>query len=382
AQTGTGKTAAFLLPALHRLLIQPGHGTQVLVLEPTRELALQVEDNARTFIKYTPFRCACVHGGVPFGPQEKAFSDGVEVISATPGRLLDHLRQGKVRFDDLRILVLDEVDRMLDMGFLPDVRAILRQLPERRQTLFFSATVPGEIGRLADGMLKEPVRVAITPDRKMAEGVTQQIYPVTDHLKSKLLEVLLKHEHVTSALVFTRTKQAADRVCAVVERQGLAVSRIHGDLSQSQRLKALAQFKSAEVKFLVATDIAARGLDVDGISHVINYDVPDSPDDYIHRVGRTARAGETGHAYSLFSPRDAAALAAIERHIGQKIERVIMPDFNYEETLGLQHEVRQGHNVRDFEDLGRPGVPAFSARPRAYKDGDEHSDVLLLFSPD
>src|SRR5665213_2054357 len=357
AQTGTGKTAAFLLPVLHRLLTEPGQGAQVLVLEPTRELALQVEEAAKVLSKYTPFRSACVYGGVPFGPQEKAFADGVEIIAATPGRLLDHLRQGNARFGNLRILVLDEVDRMLDMGFLPDVRAILRQLPEQRQTLFFSATVPSEIGRLADGMLKEPVRIAITPERKTAEGITQQVYPVSEYLKAKLLELLLSHEHVTSALVFTRTKQGADKVCAVVERKGLPVSRIHGDLSQSQRLKALAQFKDGEVKFLVATDIAARGLDVEGISHVINYDLPDSPEDYTHRIGRTARAGETGHAYSLFSPRDAAALAAIERHLAQKIEKVIMPDFDYTETLGLQHEVRQGHNVRDYEDLGRPGAP-------------------------
>jgi ATP-dependent RNA helicase RhlE len=381
AQTGTGKTAAFLLPVLHRLLTEPSKGTQVLVLEPTRELALQVEEHAKILSKYTPFSSACVYGGVPFGPQEKAFADGVEIIAATPGRLLDHLRQGNARFDKLRILVLDEVDRMLDMGFLPDVRSILRQLPEQRQTLFFSATVPSEIGRLADGMLKEPVRIAITPERKTAEGVTQQIYPVSEHLKAKLLEVLLSHEHVTSALVFTRTKQGADKVCAVVERQGLPVSRIHGDLSQSQRLKALAQFKDGEVKFLVATDIAARGLDVEGISHVINYDLPDSPEDYIHRVGRTARAGETGHAYSLFSPRDAAALAAIERHLAQKIEKVTMPDFDYKETLGLQHEVRQGHNVRDFEDLGRPGAPFQPQRPQAYKDADERASIVLLFSP-
>jgi len=381
AQTGTGKTAAFLLPILSRLANEPGQGCQVLILEPTRELALQVEQHAKMISKYTPFRSACVYGGVAFGPQEKAFAEGVEIIAATPGRLLDHLRQGNARFNTLRILVLDEVDRMLDMGFLPDVRSILRQLPENRQTLFFSATVPSEIGRLADGMLQNPVHVAITPERKTAEGITQQVYPVPDHLKPKLLELLLSHEHVTSALVFTRTKQGADKVCAVVERRGLPVNRIHGDLSQGQRLKALAQFKDGEVKFLVATDIAARGIDVEGISHVINYDLPDSPEDYTHRIGRTARAGETGHAYSLFSPRDAAALAGIERHLGQKLEKITMPEFNYNETLGVQHEVRQGHNVRDFEDLGTPGAVTRSDKGLAFKDEDEKASLLLLFTP-
>jgi ATP-dependent RNA helicase RhlE len=380
AQTGTGKTAAFLLPVLHRLLSEPALGTQVLVLEPTRELALQVEEQAKVFSKYTQLRSACVYGGVAFGPQEKAFADGVEVIAATPGRLLDHLRQGNARFDKLRVLVLDEVDRMLDMGFLPDVRAILRQLPEQRQTLFFSATVPSEIGRLAEGMLKDPSRVAITPERKTAEGITQQVYQVPEHLKPKLLELLLSHEHVTSALVFTRTKQGADKVCAVVERQGLPVARIHGDLSQIQRAKALTAFKEGQVKFLVATDIAARGLDVEGISHVINYDLPESPEDYVHRIGRTARAGETGHAYSLQTPRDAAALAGIEKHLSQKIEKIIMPNFDYTETLGVQHEVRQGHNVRDFEDLGRPGAGPIEVRPRPFKDADERASLVLLFS--
>jgi ATP-dependent RNA helicase RhlE len=380
AQTGTGKTAAFLLPVFHRLLSEAAEGTQVLVLEPTRELALQVDEQAKVYSRYTPLRSACIYGGVAFGPQEKALADGVEVIAATPGRLLDHLRQGHARFDKLRVLVLDEVDRMLDMGFLPDVKSILQRLPERRQTLFFSATVPDEIEQLADKMLKNPVKIAIAPNRKTAEGITQQVYPVPEHLKPALLEKLLNHAHVTSALVFTRTKQGADKVCAVVERRGLPVNRIHGDLSQAQRLKALEQFKNGEVKFLVATDIAARGLDVEGISHVINYDLPDSPDDYVHRIGRTARAGETGYAYSLFSPRDAAALSAIEKHLGQKIEKVIMPNFNYDEPLGVQHEVRQGHNVRDFEELGRPG--AGPARPAPWKDEDERVSVTLLYSPD
>jgi ATP-dependent RNA helicase RhlE len=400
AQTGTGKTAAFMLPVLHRLLTEPAIGTQVLVLEPTRELALQVEEQAKTFSKLTQLRSACFYGGVGFGPQEKAFADGVEVIAATPGRLLDHIRQGNVRFDKLRVLVLDEVDRMLDMGFLPDVRSILRQLPERRQTLFFSATVPSEIGRLADGMLKEPAKVAITPDRKTAEGITQAIYPVSDHLKTALLEQLLNHEHVTSALVFTRTKQGADKVCAVVERMGLPVQRIHGDLSQGQRLKALAQFKEGVAKFLVATDIAARGLDVEGISHVINYDLPDSPDDYVHRIGRTARASATGHAYSLFAPRDAANLAAIERHLGQKLEKQMLEGFNYEEPLSTLHEVRQGHDgIKDYDDLGsgkaapertqtqstgsgQAYAPRSSGglRPAPYSDSDEHASVTLVFA--
>jgi ATP-dependent RNA helicase RhlE len=397
AQTGTGKTAAFMLPVLHRLLVDPQPGTQVLVLEPTRELALQVEDQAKTFSKLTNLRCACVYGGVGFGPQEKAFTDGVEIIAATPGRLLDHIRQGNARFDKLRVLVLDEVDRMLDMGFLPDVRAILRALPAQRQTLFFSATVPSEIGRLADGMLKNPAKVAITPTRKTAEGITQSIYPVSDHLKTALLENLLKQEHVTSALVFTRTKQGADKVCAVVERMGLPVNRIHGDLSQAQRLKALSQFKEGVAKFLVATDIAARGLDVEGISHVINYDLPDSPDDYVHRIGRTARAQATGHAYSLVSPRDAANLAAIERHLGQKLEKTMLENFNYSEPLSTLHEVRQGHDgIKDYDDLGDgKAAPAYSPRAAAamgasanaqaarqapYSDSDDRATVTLVYA--
>ncbi len=378
AQTGTGKTAAFLLPVLHRLLENPGRGLQVLVLEPTRELAMQVEEQARLFSKYTPFRAAMIVGGVAFGPQEQAFQSGVEIIAATPGRLLDHLRQGNVRFDQLKVLVLDEADRMLDMGFLPDVRSILRALPKERQTLFFSATIPGEVHRLSETMLRDPAQVAITPDRKTAEGITQAVYQVSDHLKGLLLQRLLEHEHVTSALVFTRTKQGADKVCAVVESKGLAVRRIHGDLSQAQRLKALSEFKEGVAKFLVATDIAARGLDIEGISHVINYDLPESPDDYVHRVGRTARAQATGTAYSLASPRDAGLLAGIERHLGHKLEKKQMEGFDYEETLGVQHEVRQGHDgINSFERLGRGAA----AKPsKTFTDSDENASLTLRWA--
>ncbi|MES2201667.1 MAG: DEAD/DEAH box helicase, partial [candidate division FCPU426 bacterium] len=344
AQTGTGKTAAFMLPILHLLLSEssPKKGMRVLVLEPTRELALQVEEQAKLFSAHTKLRSVCVYGGVSMLPQEKAFQEGVEIIAATPGRLLDHMRQGNVDASNLKILVLDEVDRMLDMGFLPDVRAILSRLPKERQTLFFSATVPFEIQHLCDSMLKDPVRIAITPERKTAEGITQKVYPVVDHLKPLLLHRLLTDERVNSALVFTKTKQGADKVCSVVERHGFSVERIHGDRSQKERLEALTAFKEGRAKFLVATDIAARGLDVEGISHVINYDLPDSPDDYVHRIGRTARAGATGHAYSLMAPRERGLLSSIEQHIQMKLEICMLDDFKYQEELGPQHEVRQG----------------------------------------
>jgi ATP-dependent RNA helicase RhlE len=361
AQTGTGKTAAFMLPVLHELLMNPGRGLQVLVLEPTRELAVQVEEQAQLFGKHTALRSACVYGGVAMGPQEKALKEGYEIIAATPGRLLDHMRQGNVNALGLRVLVLDEVDRMLDMGFLPDVRSILRQLPAERQTLFFSATVPGEIQHLCDSLLKDPVRVAIAPDRKTAEGISQKIYPVAEHLKPVLLNRLLTDEGVTSALVFTRTKQGADKVCSVVERHSSGsaqVERIHGDRSQKERQQALTAFKEGKVKFLVATDIAARGIDIDGISHVINYDLPDSPEDYVHRIGRTARAGATGHAYSLMSSRESLLVSTIEQHLNMKLEKCMLEDFKYDEELGTQHEVRQGHDgIKHFDDK-RPARPA------------------------
>jgi ATP-dependent RNA helicase RhlE len=375
AQTGTGKTAAFMLPVLHELLSRPGKGMQVLVLEPTRELAVQVEEQAQLFGKHTGLRSACVYGGVAMGPQEKALKEGYEIIAATPGRLLDHMRQGNVNAQGLRVLVLDEVDRMLDMGFLPDVRSILRQLPAERQTLFFSATVPGEIQHLCDSLLKDPVRVAIAPERKTAEGISQKIYPVSEHLKPVLLNRLLTDEGVTSALVFTRTKQGADKVCSVVERHisgAGQVERIHGDRSQKERQQALTAFKEGKVKFLVATDIAARGIDIDGISHVINYDLPDTPEDYVHRIGRTARAGATGHAYSLMSSRESLYLSAIEQHLNMKLEKCMLDDFKYDEELGAQHEVRQGHDgIKHFDEkrAARAGRDEFRGgrgdRPRA-----------------
>jgi ATP-dependent RNA helicase RhlE len=372
AQTGTGKTAAFMLPVLHELLIKPGRGLQVLVLEPTRELAVQVEEQAKLFGKFTSLRSATVYGGVPMPPQEKALKEGFEIIAATPGRLLDHMRQGNVKAQTLRVLVLDEVDRMLDMGFLPDVRSILRQLPAERQTLFFSATVPGEIQHLCDSLLKDPVRVAIAPERKTAEGILQKVYPVAEHLKPALLNRLLTDEGVTSALVFTRTRQGADKVCSVVERHSSgsgSVERIHGDRSQKERQQALQAFKDGKVKFLVATDIAARGLDVDGISHVFNYDLPDSPDDYVHRIGRTARAGATGHAYSLMSSRESLQLSAIEQHLNTKLEKCMLEDFNYEETMGPQHEVRQGHDgIKSFDEK-RMGRPPREERPQREERG-------------
>ena len=384
AQTGTGKTAAFLLPALTRLLNEEPRqdGFQILILEPTRELAIQVQEQCERFGAHTGLRWHCVYGGVSMAPQEEAFKSGVEIIVATPGRLLDCFRQGWVDASRLKVLVLDEADRMLDMGFIPDVRQILKQLPAERQTLFFSATISGEVERLKDDMLVDPVTVAITPDFRTGENIVQGTYMVAEHLKPFLLGMILEQEHVTSALVFTQTKIGADKVCAIVERHNLKVTKIHGDLTQTARQKALQDFKDGEVNVLVATDVAARGIDVDGVTHVINFNPPESSDDYIHRIGRTARAGKEGHAYTLFAPAEAIKMALIEKEIKQKVPRKIMEGFDYTEELGPQHEIRQGHNVGEFRkprrsdsgDADRGGRPKRGGRPEKGKPARGRKD--------
>lgn len=294
AMTGSGKTAAFLLPILNQLIERPRGATRALVITPTRELAAQILEDLNELAVHTPITGAAIFGGVGMGPQEHAFRSGVDVIVATPGRLLDHMKAPYASFDSLEHLVLDEADRMLDMGFLPEIKKILRRLPERRQTLFFSATMPAAILGLTREMLRDPAMIQIDRASKPAVGITQAIYPVPQELKSSLFLTLLKRGEVKQALVFTRTKHRANRLAEFLARNGINAERIHGNRSQAQRTAALAGFKSGKFPVLVATDIAARGIDVEALGHVVNFDVPTAPEDYIHRVGRTGRAEATG----------------------------------------------------------------------------------------
>jgi ATP-dependent RNA helicase RhlE len=329
AMTGSGKTVAFLIPILHQLMSRPRRTTRALVLTPTRELAAQILEDLNDLAVHTPITGAAVFGGVGMGPQEHAFRSGVDVIVATPGRLLDHFGHAYAKLPGLEILVLDEADRMLDMGFLPDIRRVLKHIPARRQTLFFSATMPAPIANLARQMLKNPVVINLAPESRPAVGVTQAVYPVAQELKPSLLVALLERGDLDDALVFTRTKHRADRLAHFLLRSGIGAERIHGNRSQNQRTLALAGFKSGKHRVLVATDIAARGIDVEALGHVINFDVPVVPEDYVHRVGRTARAQMTGEAYTFVSPGEEHDMLRIERAIGKRLPRVTVPDFNY-----------------------------------------------------
>ena len=330
ASTGSGKTAAFLLPLLHKLMAEKRGTTRALVLTPTRELAAQIVADLNDLAVHTPITAAAVFGGVGMGPQEHAFRSGVDVIVGTPGRLLDHFKAPYGKLQGLKYLVLDEADRMLDMGFLPDIRRILRHIPARRQTLFFSATMPPAIAELANQMLKDPATINLERKAAPAIGITQAIYPVPQHLKSKLLLELLTGGEINDALVFTRTKHRADRLMRFLADKGVKVERIHGNRSQNQRTEALAGFKSGKYRVLVATDIAARGIDVTALGHVINFDVPAVPEDYIHRVGRTARADAVGSAFTRVAPDEQTDLAAIERAIQKRLPRVTLPGFDYD----------------------------------------------------
>ncbi len=329
AQTGSGKTAAFVLPILQRLMRQPPGRTRALILSPTRELAAQTEAALRSLGKGTRVRGQSVYGGVGMAPQEHALRGGVDVVIATPGRLLDHMGRRNVDFRGLQVLVLDEADRMLDMGFLPDVRRIIAALPRERQTLLFSATMEPEIESLSRSIMRDPVRISVSPPHRPPPKIRHEVYPVPQHLKTALLVELLGREDMLSVLVFVRTKRRADRVARQVGNTGFDVARIHGDRSQSQRDAALAGFRSGRHQILVATDVAARGLDVEGITHVINYDVPPVPTDYIHRVGRTARAEAEGEAITFVTPEDEGDLRGIEKALGRSIPRVTLPDFDY-----------------------------------------------------
>jgi ATP-dependent RNA helicase RhlE len=356
AMTGTGKTAAFMLPTLQRLKGKRRGTTRALVLTPTRELAAQIAEHLDALAMHTPLSGAAVFGGVGMGPQEHAFRHGVDVIVATPGRLLDHMRQPYARLDGLEVLILDEADRMLDMGFLPDIRRILRHLPAKRQTLFFSATMPGPIATLAAEMLRDPVTIDVGRPSAPATGITHAVYPVAAELKSALLVALLKGGEIRNVLVFTRTKHRANRLADYLLRHGIRVARIHGNRSQSQRADALAGFKAGRHQVLVATDIAARGIDVEALSHVVNFDVPKASEDYIHRVGRTARADATGDAFLLVSPQEEPDLRRIERAIGKRLPRVTLPAFDYAQKPAEKLERPLGERLAEIRSR-RPAQP-------------------------
>ncbi len=347
AQTGTGKTAAFALPILSQL---GKHEAQprVLILEPTRELAAQVETAFRDFARYTDLRVAVVFGGVGYGQQREALHKGVDVLVATPGRLLDLLQQGACRLDRVKFLVLDEADRMLDMGFLPDVRRIIQKCPRERHTSLFSATVPAEIETLIQWAMRHPQTVEIGARRSPAETVKHVIYPVAEAQKTDLLLELLRRVNYDSVIVFCRTKYGADRIAHLLKRNNHAVAVLHSNRTQREREQALRGFRDGRFEVLVATDIAARGLDIADVSHVINYDVPQHPEDYIHRIGRTGRMEASGDAFTLMVAEDARHVQAIERFISQKIARVKLENFEYRYTALFEAE--------------KPGQPAGAPR--------------------
>jgi ATP-dependent RNA helicase RhlE len=345
AATGSGKTAAFLLPILHQLLERPRGTTRGLVVTPTRELAAQILKEFEELAVHTRLTGAAVFGGVGMGPQEHAFRTGVDIIVATPGRLLDHLRHPYAKLDRIEHLVLDEADRMLDMGFLPDIKRLLKYLPAKRQTLFFSATMPGPILGLTRELLHNPAMINLERKQAPASGITQAVYPVPQELKSSLLAALLERGLMREALVFTRTKHRANRLWEFLGKRGLNAARIHGNRSQAQRTEALDGFKAGRYRVLVATDIAARGIDVEALGHVVNFDVPAVPEDYIHRVGRTARAELTGEAFTFVAPDEMEDLRAIERAIAKALPRVTLPDFDYAAKPTAKLEIPIGERI-------------------------------------
>ncbi len=377
AMTGSGKTAAFLLPLIHRMMDTPRGTTRALVLTPTRELAAQILEDLKDLAVHTPITGAVIIGGVGMGPQEHAFRSGVDVIIATPGRLMDHMRAPYAKLQGLEYLVLDEADRMLDMGFLPEIRKIIKKIPTERQTLFFSATMPQPIIKLTHEMLKDPARLQIERKSAPAVGITQAVYPVAQELKSQLLLTLLQRGEMDDALVFTRTKHRANRLADFLLRNKINADRIHGNRSQPQRTATLAAFKNGTVRVLVATDIAARGIDVQELGHVVNFDVPLVPEDYIHRVGRTARAEATGDAFTFVSPQEESDLQSIERAVGKRLPRVTVPDFDYTakpqgaleiplaERIRAIRERKAGERARAADKKRRAGGGGGAPAPRS-----------------
>jgi len=335
AQTGTGKTAAFVLPILHRLMQEGHRHVRALVIAPTRELAEQIHEAIGVLGRQTRLRSVSIYGGVSMNPQIQKLRSGVEIVVACPGRLLDHINHGMINLSHLDVLVLDEADRMFDMGFLPDIRKIIKHLPTKRQTLMFSATMPDDIRRLAHEVLSEPVTVQVNPSAP-ATTVAHALYPVDQHLKTALLLELLRHTDTESVLVFTRTKHRARRVGLLLEKAGYLAASLQGNLSQNRRQAALDGFRDGSYRILVATDIAARGIDVTRISHVINYDMPDTTDAYTHRIGRTGRAEKTGDAFTFITSEDEDIVRGIERVLGEKVERRTMNGFDYKKKAPVR----------------------------------------------
>ncbi len=368
AETGSGKTAAFLIPTIHRLITGPKRkGPRVLVLTPTRELAVQVANDFKKLSAHTRLRNMPIYGGVAMPPQVRAFKSGVEALIATPGRLLDHLQHGYAQLNNIEVLILDEADRMLDMGFLPDIRRILEHCPKQRQTLFFSATMPKAIKTLSDQILRDPHCIAVERRAAPAAGVRQQVIPVAQLEKSKLLLNVLARDEVRSVLCFTRTKHRADRLTDFLEKRGVRAARIHGNRSQGQRQRALDAFRKGRVHVLVATDVAARGIDVDHITHVVNFDVPRAPEDYIHRVGRTGRANREGDAVTFVSREEESHVRGIEKALKQRIERA--PRFGAPEAAGEPRNAKGSRGKKPYRPNKRSakGKPTFNGPPNRSK---------------
>ncbi len=382
AQTGTGKTAAFVLPILERLLPGPRGKVRSLIIAPTRELAEQIHVAIVALGRDTKLRSCTIYGGVGFNPQVQKLRDGVDIVVACPGRLLDHIGQRTITLSHLEVLVLDEADRMFDMGFLPDIRKIIKQLPAKRQNLLFSATMPDDIRKLAHEVLHHPVTVQVG-HAAPANTVSHALYPVEQHLKTGLLMELLKHTDTESILIFTRTKHRAKRIGQQLEKAGYKAASLQGNLSQNKRQAALDGFRSGKYQILVATDIAARGIDVSSISHVINYDIPDTTDAYTHRIGRTGRAAKTGDAFTFVTREDEPLVRSIERVLGAKIERRTLKDFDYKRSAPARdtefaRPLREPQHRRPHQKPEHAGHHAAgSTRPKTHQVHHEHqrSDV-------
>ena len=372
AQTGTGKTAGFTLPLLQRLMASTGSRRKVraLILVPTRELAAQVSDSVRNYGCHLPLRSMQMYGGVSIRPQIARLREGVDIVVATPGRLLDHLQQGTIDLSQVEILVLDEADRMLDMGFIRDIRKVIAALPAERQNLLFSATFSKEIRALAGGLLNEPAEIEVAPRNTTADRVSQLVHPVDKARKRELLSHQIGAGDWRQVLVFTRTKHGADRLAKQLTADGLDAVAIHGNKSQGARTKALASFKSGKVRVLVATDIAARGLDIDKLPHVVNYELPHVPEDYVHRIGRTARAGQDGHAISLVCIDEAGLLKDIERLLGRPVDKEVIPGYEPDARIKAEplQKARPARQARPKSRRGKPGGNAAKKQRTAAPD--------------